>query len=67
MAQPEVTHRAGLFEHGMCKTRCGIRLSDTDTSRTYYDTPIHVTYFDARTTCEFCLNPKSRPQLRSVQ
>lgn len=63
-----IMHRLALLEHGSCSTRCGIHLSDTDTSLTAYGSPIETTYFDHLTTCRDCIKgaPK-RPTLRVVK
>jgi hypothetical protein len=66
MARCDV-HRLALLEHGSVYTRCGIRLSDTDTSRGYYDEPIETTHFDVRTTCPDCRRKIKFPDLRVVK
>lgn len=47
-------HGITLGRYGLPFTRCGIRLSESDTGVTFFGAPVEITAFDDRITCDFC-------------
>lgn len=60
-------HRLNIRENGEPWTDCGIRLSDSDTDRTFHDTPITTTVYTGHVTCDDCIKSVERPALRVVR
>jgi hypothetical protein len=68
MARKPVTHLV-VLAGGSVFTRCGIRLSDSDTTLTYDDKIIETTHFWLKMTCQDCRHGtvRQRPKLRVVK